>query len=154
MSSAVITVTPIDDKVVEGPETVAVALAPNTTYTVVATGNATVTIADNDSGKLATVTANPTSLVVGGTVTATWSGINPPSSTDYIGIYSIGAPNAPFLSDRWIYVSCSQTAGKQPRASGSCGFVLRSSVTPGTYHLRLFSSSGSLLATSNAFTVQ
>ena len=48
-SSAAITVTPLDDNVVEGDETVIVALSSNTTYMVGSPNSATVTIADNDS---------------------------------------------------------------------------------------------------------
>jgi hypothetical protein len=55
-TSATITVTPIDDSLVEGPETVIVTLAAGTGYTVGAPSSATVTIADDESGALPTVT--------------------------------------------------------------------------------------------------
>ena len=54
-SSATITVTPIDDTLVEGNETVALTLAAGTGYTVGSPNNATVTIADNDTDGLPTV---------------------------------------------------------------------------------------------------
>src|SRR5438876_888136 len=48
-SSAIVTVTPIDDSSVEGAETVVLTLSANSTYTVGSPNSATVTIADNDS---------------------------------------------------------------------------------------------------------
>ena len=48
-ASAAITVTPLDDNVVEGDETVIVALSSNANYTVGSSNSAIVTIADNDS---------------------------------------------------------------------------------------------------------
>jgi hypothetical protein len=36
-------------------------------------------------------------------VTATWSGIANPTSTDWIGLYAAGAPTASFLD--WVYVN-------------------------------------------------
>ena len=47
------------------------------------------------------------------------------------------------------------TTGGSARASGSCPFTVPSTVAPGNYQLRLFANDGfSILATSNAFTVQ
>jgi hypothetical protein len=48
-SSATVTVTPIDDSLVEGSETVVLTISANAAYTVGSPNNATVTIADNDS---------------------------------------------------------------------------------------------------------
>ena len=88
---------------------------------------------------------------VGSNVTATWSGIAVPKSTDWIGLYVRGAANGAFLN--WIYVSCSKTAGTA-KASGSCAFLIPTTVAAGTYELRLFASDGlTRLATSNAFSV-
>ena len=107
------------------------------------------TITDNDGGT--TLSASPTTVAPGGTITATWSGIANPTATDWIGLYTPGAANTAFID--WIYVSCSQTAGAA-RASGSCPFVVPSTVAPGTYQLRLLANDGfTLLATSNNFTV-
>ncbi|MEZ5291743.1 MAG: Calx-beta domain-containing protein [Vicinamibacterales bacterium] len=47
-ASAVLTITPVDDAVVEGPETVVLTINPSATVVVGASGTATVTIADND----------------------------------------------------------------------------------------------------------
>src|SRR5207244_945940 len=61
-SSAIVTVTPIDDSSVEGAETVVLTLLANSAYTVGSPNSATVTIADNDSAPpTADFTANTTS---------------------------------------------------------------------------------------------
>src|SRR5207237_489400 len=56
-STAIVTVTPIDDSTVEGAETVVLTLSANSAYSVGSPNSATVTIADNDSAPppLATV---------------------------------------------------------------------------------------------------
>jgi hypothetical protein len=69
-SSAVITISPLDDTAVEGSETVIVTLSANAAYTVGTPSSATVTIADNDSA--------PTLPVV--TVTATDSSASEPGT--------------------------------------------------------------------------
>lgn len=51
-STATITVTPINDNLVEGAETVVVTLSPNAAYTVSTLANATVTIASEDVARL------------------------------------------------------------------------------------------------------
>jgi PKD repeat protein len=61
-ADADLTITPIDDTAVEGPETVVVTLASGSGYTAGSPNSATVTIADNDqAGPTANFTANPTS---------------------------------------------------------------------------------------------
>jgi Calx-beta domain-containing protein/putative Ig domain-containing protein len=55
-SEALITVTPVDDALVEGSETVILTLSPDSAYTVGAPSSATVTIADNDTPAPPTVT--------------------------------------------------------------------------------------------------
>ncbi len=47
-TSVVLTITPVDDTLVEGPETLVLNLAPGSAYAI-GTGSATVTIADNDA---------------------------------------------------------------------------------------------------------
>ena len=97
------------------------------------------------------LTASPSSIAPGGTLTATWSGITSPTSTDWIGLYQPGAANTAYID--WIYVSCSKTPGS-PQASGSCPFVVPASLAPGTYALRLLANDGfSQLSASNNFTV-
>jgi hypothetical protein len=97
------------------------------------------------------LTVSPASVARGGTVTATWSGIATPTSTDWIGLYSPAAPDTAYLA--WVYVSCSQTPAT-PRASGSCPFVIPAGLATGTYQLRLLANDGyTRLATSNSLNV-
>ena len=98
-----------------------------------------------------TVNVSPTSIGVGGTVTASWSGIVSPSATDWLGLYVPNASDANKLD--WIYVSCSKTAAIA-KGSGSCSYVLPSSLAAGTYELRLFGNDSlTRLTKSNTFTV-
>jgi hypothetical protein len=95
--------------------------------------------------------ASPTTIAAGGTLTAAWGGITAPTSLDWIGLYAPGAANTAYIN--WIYVSCSQIPGSA-RIDGSCPFVLPTSITAGTYELRLLANNGyTRLATSNALTV-
>ena len=97
------------------------------------------------------LSVSPGSVARGGTVTATWSGITSPSPTDWLGLYSPGAPDTSYLA--WIYVSCSQTPGAA-RASGSCPFVVPAGLATGTYQLRLLANDGyTRLATSGPLNV-
>src|SRR6185369_7241087 len=90
--------------------------------------------------KAVTLDVAPTSAVQGATVTATWSGIASPTSTDWIALALPGAANTSYIS--WRY-----TTGT---ASGNVPFTIPSSVAPGTYQLRLFANNGyTLLASSN-----
>jgi hypothetical protein len=94
---------------------------------------------------------SPTSVVRGRSVTATWSGIAAPTSTDWIGLYARGTADGSYRA--WIYVSCSKTPGAA-KVSGSCAFPIPGTVAAGTYELRLFRANGyTRIATSNAFTV-
>jgi len=97
-----------------------------------------------------TLSASPGSIAVGGTLTATWSGIAAPTPMDWIGFYVPGAPEASYFD--WIFVSCSKVPSVA-LAAGSCSFTVPN-VPPGTYELRLFANnSATLLATSNSITV-
>ena len=85
-------------------------------------------------------------MYVNSTVTATWSGIPAPSTSDWLGLFNPGAPSTGF----YLYGSTATNGA----ASGSVPFGLQENATPGTYELRLFSNgSYTLLATSNSFTV-
>src|SRR6266542_1816922 len=104
--------------------TYAVLIAPQGTNTGSLVVAATVTTAG--------FTASPTSVTVGGTVAASWSGITFPTSADWIGLYTAGAPDNPSLAWR-------NTTGT---ASGNVPFAVPSSLAAGSYELRLFPTSG------------
>jgi len=90
------------------------------------------------------LSASPTSIAAGGSLTAAWSGVCEPTTGDWIGLYHPGAPDSPSLAWR-------STTGT---ASGSVPFAIPATLAPGTYELRLFSNGGySRLAVSNSFTV-
>ena len=145
-------------------ETVTVRFTPTTS----ATASANVSFsADGDSvSRLVTSTGtgsststsastalsvSPSSVVPGGSVTASWSGIAAPTSWDWIGLYAPGTAAGTELA--WIYVSCSHTP-VSATASGSCAFPIPGTVALGTYELRLFAAdSYTHLATSNLLNV-
>jgi glucose/arabinose dehydrogenase len=103
------------------------------------------------TGGSVTLSASPSSVAAGASVTATWSGIASPSATDWIGLYAPGAPDGSALT--WMYVSCSTSAGAA-RTSGSCSLTVPASLAAGSYELRLFAANGfTRLASSPTFTV-
>ena len=93
-------------------------LLANNSLTTLATSGA-FTVTGGGGGGSTVLSVSPASVPAGGSLTASWSGIASPSSTDWIGLYTPGAANAAFIE--WIYVSCSKTPGGA-RASGSCTF--------------------------------
>ena len=123
-------------------------LFSNNSYTRLAkSGPFTVTVPTSS----VTLSESPATAAAGGSVTATWSGIPAPSSTDWIGLYSPGTADTAYLA--WIYVSCSKVAGSA-QAQGSCPFSLPTGLTPGTYELRVLANNGyTRLGTSNSFNV-
>jgi Calx-beta domain len=123
-------------------------ISGNDSFSLLATSNSFTVTAPGGP----TLMASPTTIARGNSMTASWSGISTPTPGDWIGLYTPGAANTAFVD--WIYVSCTKTRGGAA-ASGSCPFVVPSTVTPGMYQLRIFANDQfSLLATSNAFTVQ
>ena len=114
-------------------------LATSNTFTVTAAGGPTFTV-------------TPATIPRGSAVTAAWSGIATPTSTDWIALYAPGTGQTSFLA--WVYVSCTKTAGAAA-AAGSCAFVIPSTIAAGTYELRLWANGQYLLlATSNTFQAQ
>jgi subtilase family serine protease len=98
-----------------------------------------------------TLSASPTSVGAGGSVTASWGSVGNPSTTDWIGVYTPGSGSGSYIN--WVYDdSCTQTAGSTTLGSGSCSITMPT--TPGTYELRLYAANGyTLLATSSQITV-
>jgi hypothetical protein len=97
------------------------------------------------------LSATPTTLVVGDVVTVAWSGINAPNGTEWIGLYAAGAGPGQYLA--WRYVNGTTSPGAA-FASGSIQLTVPS-VPDGAYEFRLFANNYSytLLATSNPVTV-
>jgi len=104
----------------------------------------------------ATLTVIPLELTAGQSLTATWSGIPAPSTTDWLGMYKQGETDERNDVD-WNYVNSANTCTKAPgdgKTDGTCLFAVPTSVATGSYELRLFSSdSYAKLATSNLFTI-
>jgi hypothetical protein len=106
----------------------------------VQTGDMTISFAVEN----ATLTATPTTVSAGGSITATWVGIPFPSSNDWLALYTPGAGDSSYLASRF-------TDGA---ASGSLPFTIPSNLAPGTYELRLLPYQGyPHLAIGNTFTV-
>ena len=119
------------------PGTYELRLYSNYSYARLATSNP-ITV------QAASLSASPSTVNAGGSVTASWSGDLSPSIGDWIGLYSPGAADSAYVSFRY-------TGGG---VSGSLTFVIPN-VSPGTYELRLYSNySYARLATSNPITVQ
>jgi CSLREA domain-containing protein len=86
------------------------------------------------------LSASPDVIPPGGTTTATWGGIDNPTSTDWIGFFAAGAADTAYLTFQY-------TGGG---ASGSISVGSPASIPPGSYELRLFANNTfTRLATSN-----
>jgi len=112
-----------------------------------ATVAAFVLFASPASAASATVAESPSPVAKGSALTATWSGIASPTSTDWVGLYpSSGTPNSGHIAYQF-------TNGA---SSGSLQITVPASAATGsTYELRLFAhNTFTLLATSAPFTVQ
>jgi hypothetical protein len=105
----------------------------NNGFTRLATSNSVVDAPSGDISVPSSVKANQSFQVA-------WSGVDPASPTDWMGLYTQSAPDAGgFIS--WQYLSsCSTTAGASGLASGSCTFV--APTAPGTYEIRVFAANG------------
>jgi hypothetical protein len=119
------------------PGTYELRLFGNNGYIRLATTTVSVTACQSPA-----LSAFPT-VVPGTTVTAIWT-VCAPTTTDWIGLYTPGAPDSPSLS--WGY-----TTGA---VGGSIPITVPSGLAAGTYELRLFAhNSYTRLATSNAVTL-
>ena len=81
-NSAVITVTPVNDALIEAAETVVVTLSPAATYLVGTPSAATVTITDNDRPTVTIVASDSSATEAGpttGTFTVTRTAVSPPA---------------------------------------------------------------------------
>jgi subtilisin family serine protease len=124
------------------PGTYELRLLSNGGYTRIAASNSfTVTAVGGCAGPGLSI--SPTSVPAGASVTASWSGVCPPTGSDWIGLYRSGAPDSSYLSARY-------TSGS---ASGSVSIAVPATLTPGTYELRLFSNGGYTRLAVRSFTV-
>src|SRR5262249_48638804 len=115
-------------------------LFSNNVYTLLATSNSFTL----QTPAPASLSAGPPTLNPRQPVTATWSSIFAPTSTDWIALYVAGAADNAFIA--WRY-----TDGN---AAGSAPLTIPANAAPGTYELRLFSNNVyTLLATSNRFSI-
>jgi hypothetical protein len=97
------------------------------------------------------LTASPTTVPAGGTVTVTWDSIPTPTALDWIGLYAPGSPNTAHLD--FIYVGCFKSP-TTPRAAGTDTIPLPVGLAPGSYELRLLANDGiTSLASSNPFSI-
>ena len=113
-------------------------LFANDTLTRLASGNA-FSVAAGPS-----VTASPVALAPGATATVSWTGIASPTSSDWVALVPLNAPDSSYVA--WAY-----TTGA---ASGSVGLLIPASAAPGAYQLRVFAqNSWQRLAVSNTILV-
>ena len=66
-------------------------VANNITMSVLSASPTALSIQISGAGSSASLTASPSSVGIGGTLTASWSGIAAPSSTDWVGLFVPGA---------------------------------------------------------------
>jgi hypothetical protein len=92
----------------------------------------------------AALSSTPSAVALGGTVTATWSGVCYPTSTDWIAVHSVGASDGVYVA--WIWSTGA--------AAGSAPIAIPTNVPAGSYELRMYANGSSTrLAVGNSFTV-
>jgi len=122
------------------PGTYEVRLLPANSGTAIATSNSfTLTACPT-----ATLSSTPGTVAPGGTVTATWSAVCFPTSTDWIAVHSVGASDGTYVA--WIWSTGA--------AAGSAPIAIPTNVPAGNYELRMYANGSSTrLAVGNSFTV-
>ncbi len=97
-----------------------------------------------------TLTATPSAVRKGQSVTVSWQGVASPTSADWVGLYRQGAADTSIAL--WFFTATCTSSTGPPRAAGSC--AVRMPTTKGPYELRLFANNGyTRLATSSPITV-
>ena len=120
--------------------------------TSVAVGASPILLEQGQASAATVVSAAPSSVAAGSTLSVSWSGITGAAGTNWIGLYRPGAA-AQDHGGVWMYVSCSKTPSSA-RASGSCSFPIPAGLTSGAYELRLHApSSWTMIAKSGPITV-
>ena len=79
----------------------------------------------------ATLVASPPSVAAGtaASVTVQWNNVPSASTRDWIGLFHPGDADTAAIT--WIYdSSCSQTAGRAAKSSGSCSFAMKVAPVP------------------------
>jgi hypothetical protein len=100
------------------------------------------TLAAGSVNAAATLTATPTTVPIGGPVTATWSDIPTPLGSDWITLATPGSPLTSYITFR------------RPNGAASGSMLYEFPMQAGTYELRyLANNTYTLVAASNTFTV-
>jgi hypothetical protein len=81
------------------------------------------------------LTASPSVVGPGGTVTVSWNNLSASAVNDWIGRYVVGGAD-PDYGDWKFSSSCAQDLGSSAKSSGSCVFTMP--LISGTYEFRLF----------------
>jgi YD repeat-containing protein len=89
----------------------------------------------------ASLSETPGTVVAGGSVAVTWSGVCAPNGSDIVRMFTTGGVNTG--AAQW-------TGGT---ASGSLSFSIPAAMAAGSYQLRFYAQNSALLVTSNTFTV-
>ncbi len=113
--------------------------------------SAQITVSGTTTGA-ASVSASSSTVTAGGTLNVSWSGVTSPTTTDWIGIFPIGAADYGYLS--YIYTSSgTPSAGATASSAGTASMSFPT--TPGVYELRLNRNNGAVrVATSAQITVR
>ena len=113
-------------------------------------GVVTVTTPTPTPVPVVTIGATPANLVGGAKATVKFYGLPAPQAGDWIGIFTVGAPDSGSYSN-WIYTSCSQTA---PTAANANTCLMTMPSVAGRYEFRIFAANSlTKRGTSNVVTV-